>query len=152
MRELVGTLEALDSGRYPNHTGPNLMLYLVHRGVIGGRDTLGMLFCPGDLEESLEDCGGVEAYENLDLQKHGYGHLTSYAATNKRLPKGTMPARILIADDSADHHNGKGIVVGLTGGAARWRDRIVDYGMTKEQTILVGEGSPIEELACLARG
>ncbi len=151
VRELVGVLETLDSARYPNHTGPNLLLFLVHHGSIAGKDGLALLFCPGDLNEGLEECGGEKAYENLDLTRHSYGHLTSYAATNERLPKGMMPPRILVADDSADHHNGKGIVVGLTGGAAKWRDRIKDYGLTKKDEIVVGEGSPIEELACLAR-
>lgn len=152
--ELVGLLESTP-GRYPEHDGPNLVLYFVKKGEIAGKDSLEMLFCPGDMDESLKQAGGVEAYRNLDLSLKGeYGHLTSYAARamtdrNCRVPRGTPIPTVLVADDSEDHHFGKGIVVGLSGGAAKYRDKVDDYDMDRETPLWVGEESPVEELVCL---
>jgi prepilin-type N-terminal cleavage/methylation domain-containing protein len=155
VRDLTGLLESADATRYPRHAGPNLILYLVVKGQIAGKDTLEKLFCPGDQEESLEDAGGVEAYASLDLSLRAeYGHLTSYAARDQtkpetRAPRGAMPPVVLIADDSEDHHQGKGIVVGLTGGAAKWRDKVDDYGMRKDEPLTIGPDSAVDELTCL---
>jgi len=152
--QLVGLLESTP-GRYPQHDGPNLVLYFVKKGEIAGKDSLELLFCPGDLDESLTQAGGVEAYRNLDLSLKGeYGHLTSYAAramTDRdcRVPRGTPIPTVLVADDSEDHHFGKGLVVGLTGGAAKYRDKVDDYDMDRETPLFVGEGSTVEELVCL---
>lgn len=152
--QLVGLLEVADTTRYPNHSGPNLLLWLVARGQIAGRDMLENLFCPGDMEESFKDVG-EEAYKDLDLAKSGaYGHLTSYAARDqkdkkKRAKRGSIPPVVLVADDSEDHHNKKGIVIGLTGGVAKWRDKLDDYGLSKDHPLTVGADSSIEELACL---
>ncbi|MHC4136970.1 MAG: prepilin-type N-terminal cleavage/methylation domain-containing protein [Planctomycetota bacterium] len=152
--QLVGLLESTP-GRYPQHDGPNLVLYFVKKGEIAGKDGLEVLFCPGDLDESLAQAGGVEAYRDLDLSLKGeYGHLTSYAAramTDRdcRVPRGTPIPTVLVADDSEDHHFEKGIVVGLTGGAAKYRDKVDDYEMDRETPLFVGEGSTVEELTCL---
>jgi len=152
--QIVGMLEATPD-RYPQHDGPNLVLYFVKKGEIAGKDGLDLLFCPGDLDESLAQAGGVEAYRNLDLSLKGeYGHLTSYAAramTDRdcRVPRGTPVPTVLVADDSEDHHFGKGLVVGLTGGAAKYRDKVDDYEMDRETPLFVGEGSIVEELVCL---
>ena len=156
VKELVGLLESADDSRYPNRSGPNLILWLVARGRIAGRDALANLFCPGDMEESLDDVG-VEGYDQLDLGKRGeYGALTSYAARNQRdkrdrAVKGSMPPVVLVADDSEDHHQNRGVVVGLTGGIARWRDKLDDYQLDRAEPLTVGEGSSIPELACLRR-
>ena len=156
VKELVGLLESAGTSRYPNHSGPNLILWLVARGQIAGRDTLGNLFCPGDQQESLADVG-VAAYDQLDLNRQGeYGALTSYAARNQRdrndrARKGSIPPVVLVADDSEDHHNNQGIVVGLTGGIARWRDKLDDYELNRDEPLIIGEGSSIPELACLRR-
>ncbi|MHC4973956.1 MAG: type II secretion system protein [Planctomycetota bacterium] len=153
--QLVALLEATPGARYPQHDGPNLVLYFVKKGDIAGKDSLEMLFCPGDLNESFRQAGGVEAYRNLDLSLKGeYGHLTSYAARamtdrNCRVPRGTPIPTVLVADDSDDHHFGKGIVVGLSGGAAKFRDKVDDYDMDRETPLFVDEGSPVEELVCL---
>jgi prepilin-type N-terminal cleavage/methylation domain-containing protein len=154
VHQLVGALETLDGGRYPDHGGANLLLYLVRKGHIGGRDGLAVLFCPGDLDESLKNAGGVDAYASIDLAQQGqYDHLTSYAARDQknrkcRARKGAVPALVLVADDSDDHHEG-GIVIGLTGGSAKWRDRFDDYDLGKDVAIVVGDGSAIPELTCL---
>jgi prepilin-type N-terminal cleavage/methylation domain-containing protein len=153
--QIVGLLESGDTSRYPDEKGPNLILYLVAKGQVAGRDGLELLFCPGDQEESLEDAGGEAAYGDLKLEKLGeYGALTSYAARDQtdpkvRAKKGTMPPMILIADDSEDHHDNKGIVVGLTGGQAKWRDKVDDYGLTVDAPLTVGGGSGITELQAL---
>jgi prepilin-type N-terminal cleavage/methylation domain-containing protein len=152
--QLVGLLEATPN-RYPEHDGPNLLLYFVKKGNIAGEDGLDVLFCPGDHEESLRLAGGVEAYRNLDLSLKGeYGHLTSYAGRaltdrNCRLPRGTPIPTVLVADDSEDHHYNKGIVVGLSGGATKYRDKVDNYDMDHETPLWVGEESPVEELVCL---
>jgi len=155
VRNLVGLLESANAQRYPEHGGPNLLLYLVVKGQVRGQDALNTLFCPGDLNESLKDAGGVEAYDKLDLKLREYGHLTSYAAREQRDPKkrarkGAMPPQVLICDDSEDHHGGKGIVIGLTGGAAKWRDKVDDYELDLKAPLIIGEGSPVEELVCLS--
>ena len=154
VRNLVGILEGAQAGRYPEHSGPNLLLYLVVKGEVRGRDALGTFFCPGDMEESLKTAGGVEAYESIDLNRREYGHLTSYAARDQKDPKkrarrSAMPAQVLICDDSEDHHNGKGIIVGLTGGAAKWRDKVDYYELDIKVPLVIGESSSVEELVCL---
>jgi prepilin-type N-terminal cleavage/methylation domain-containing protein len=133
--QLVGLLESTP-GRYPQHDGPNLVLYFVKKGEIAGKDGLEVLFCPGDLDESLAQAGGVEAYRDL-------------ADRDCRVPRGTPIPTVLVADDSEDHHFEKGIVVGLTGGAAKYRDKVDDYEMDRETPLFVGEGSTVEELTCL---
>ena len=62
---------------------------------------------------------------------------------------GSVPAVVIVADDSEDHHNGKGICVGLTGGVAKWRDKVDDWGLDIDTPVDVGEFSDIEELTCL---
>jgi hypothetical protein len=152
VRELVGALETLDSARYPRRSGPELLLHLVAKGLIGGKDGLGAFFCPGDGDESLEQAGGVAAYAALDLERKDHGHLTSYAAADgSKMRKGMVPAPVLVADDSDDHHDGRGIVIGLAGGSVKWRDKFDDYALDKATELIVGEGSAIEELACLRR-
>ena len=152
--QLVGMLEATPD-RYPRHDGPNLILYFVKKGDIAGEVSLELLFCPGDRDETLAQAGGVEAYKNLDLSLKGeYGHLTSYAGramTDRdcRVPRGTPIPTVLVADDSEDHHFGEGIVVGLSGGAAKFRDKVDDYEMDRDTPLFVGEGSIVEELVCL---
>jgi prepilin-type N-terminal cleavage/methylation domain-containing protein len=152
--QLVALLESTPA-RYPQHDGPNLLLYFVKKGEIAGKDSLDVLFCPGDMDETLALAGGVEAYKNLDLSLKGeYGHLTSYAGramTDRdcRVPRGTPIPTVLVADDSEDHHFGKGIVVGLSGGAAKYRDKVDDYEMDRDTPLFPGEGSIVEELVCL---
>jgi len=150
VRNLTGLLEEASPSRYPAHGGPNQLLYLVTKGKLAGKDLLETLFCPGDLQESLDQCGGVAAYADLDLTQQN-GHLTSYAARAADQParKGAIPAMVLVADDSSDHHDDRGVVVGLTGGVARFRDRMDDYGLAKDAPLLVGEGSAAEELRAL---
>ena len=55
----------------------------------------------------------------------------------------------MVCDDSDDHHAGLGMVVGLNGGAAKWRDKIVEYKLKKDDKITVGAKSKVKELTCL---
>jgi len=153
IRNIVGLLEF--GPKYPDKSGPNLILYLVKKGEIEGVDRLGLLFCPGDTTDSLAKAGGVDAYEDLDLTKRGeYGHLTSYAGRDQlnklcAAKKGSSKTFVLVCDDSEDHHDGKGFVVGLNGGAAKWRDKIDDFNMDLKKVVEIGEGSEVEQLQCL---
>lgn len=153
IRNIVGLLEF--GPKYPEKSGPNLILYLVKKGEIEGVDRLGLLFCPGDVNETLNKAGGVDAYKDLDLGKRGeYGHLTSYAGRDQlnklcAAKKGSSKTFVLVCDDSEDHHDGKGFVVGLNGGAAKWRDKIDDFNMDLKKVVEIGEGSEVEQLQCL---
>jgi len=152
VRNIVGLLEF--GTKYPVQSGPNLILYLVKKGELAdGRQRL--LFCPGDKKESLKMAGGVEAYKYLDLTLQGeYGHLTSYAGRNQldvenAARKHSPRTFVLVCDDSEDHHGGRGFVVGLNGGAAKWRDKVDDWKLRQDTYVNVGEDSVVEELRCL---
>lgn len=153
VRNIVGLLEF--GPKYPVQSGPNLILYLVKKGELEGESLLGLLFCPGDKNESLARAGGVEAYHDLDLTRQGgYGHLTSYAGRNQfdkenAARKQSPKTFVLVCDDSEDHHGGRGFVVGLNGGAVKWRDKIDDWELPPDTEVKVGEGSVVEELRCL---
>ncbi|MEE8104714.1 MAG: prepilin-type N-terminal cleavage/methylation domain-containing protein [Planctomycetota bacterium] len=155
VRSLVGMLEADRGSRYPKRNGPSLLMHLVARGRMAGNDQLGVLFCPGDLDESLDGAGGAEAYRGLQIDEaDDYSSMTSYAARAQAMKKhrtrrGAVPAAVLVADDSADHHRNEGIVVGLTGGSAVWRDKMNDYGLAVDASLTVGEDSSVEELRAL---
>jgi len=155
VRHFVGLLEMENErGSYPAYSGPNLLLYFVRKGELEGEDALDLLFCPGDEKESLDQVGGVEAYRNLDLTERRYGAYTSYACRDLRAPRCAVNRRarnavVLLCDDSADHHGGKGFVVGLSGGAVKWRDKVDDWGLDPDTRVRVGEGSVVPELRCL---
>ena len=130
VRNLVGLLES--AGTYPGDR--NLLLYLVEKSELRSADELELLFCPGD--SSTRD-------------EHG----TSYAWRDQRLPgcrvvKGAA-GLVLICDDSDDHHEGKGFVFGYTGGTAKWRDKIDDWGLREHARVTVGKDSVVPELRCL---
>ncbi|NJN14217.1 MAG: type II secretion system protein [Planctomycetes bacterium] len=153
VRNLVGLLE--QGERYPGEGGPALLLYLVKKSELRGEDELHSLFCPGDMHESLEGAGGLAAYSDLDLGRKGeLGHLTSYAGrdqtrTDCRVVRGG-PGAVLLADDSEDHHEGRGYVVGLTGGSITFRDKVDQWKLDRTTAVAPGEGSVVEELRCLA--
>ena len=63
--------------------------------------------------------------------------------------RGSSPAKVLVCDDSEDHHDGKGFVVGLQGGSAKFRDKVDDWEIDISTVVQVGEGSVIPELVCL---
>lgn len=155
VRDLASLLESAQDGRYPEYDGASLVLYLVSKGDLQGPDALEKLFCPGDLEESLDRAGGEAAYVGLDPARTGeYGGLTSYAGRRQRdracrASKNNPRPTVLLCDDSEDHHQHMGIVVGLTSGAAKFRDKFNDYKLGREDAILIGEGSNVDELTCL---
>jgi prepilin-type N-terminal cleavage/methylation domain-containing protein len=154
IKQIVGLLELVDSSRYPKHAGPNLILYLVKRGDLEGEDNVGLLFCPGDETDDLDRAGGLDAYKDLDMAKREYEHLTSYAGRDQddgecAAKKGSTKAVVLVCDDSEDHHDAKGFVVGLTGGTVKWRHKVDDWDLDVKAVVQIGEGSTVEELKCL---
>ncbi|MHC4223248.1 MAG: hypothetical protein ACYSX0_11990 [Planctomycetota bacterium] len=153
VRGLVSLVVATGGLRYPKHGGTDLILYLVKKGDIDGERNLGTLFCPGDGNESLDLVGGKDAYRDIDLNSDaGFGHLTSYAGRdipNKGPEKKGGRTVVLVCDDSEDHHDGKGMVVGLSNGAVKWRDKVKHYKLPPDQKIEVGEGSEVPELKCM---
>lgn len=144
-------------GKIPKQWGGcNLILYLIPNGDIEGDESLKLLFCPGDGEETFEDVG-AEAYASLQLDKKGedYSHLTSYAGRDQanrecRAVAGSTKQVILVSDDSEDHHDSKGFVVGFTGGATKFRHKFEDWKKDVRKTVVkVGPDSVIDELKCL---
>lgn len=154
VRNLVGLVET--GGEYPKFGGANFILYLVNHGELKGQDQLKTLFCPGDTKDGWDSSGGVDAFKDLNLDKREYDRLTSYAGrdqtrTGCRAAKGgTQESIVLICDDSDDHHQGKGFIVGLSGGSTKFRDKVDDYGGKIDTPVQVGEGSSVEELKCLS--
>ena len=154
VRNIVGLLEAMGDD-YPSQGGSAFVLSLVVRGDLVGEDKLNLLFCPGDDVESLRLAGGVRAYDRIDLSGD-LDHLTSYAGRAQersrcRIRRGAERAApvALVSDDSEDHHGRNGFVVGYTGGATRWRDKVDDWNLGADAAVVVGRGSAIEELRCL---
>ena len=154
LRNIVGLLEGSGTS-YPNKAGPNLILYLVKKGEIHkSEDKLKLLFCPGDTN-AWDRAGGVDAFKDLNLDKRGeYGDLTSYAGRDQltkacAAKKGDGATLVLACDKDEDFHGKKGIVVGLNGGAAKWRDKVDFYKIDIDTALTIGEGSTIEELKCL---
>jgi prepilin-type N-terminal cleavage/methylation domain-containing protein len=142
--ELVRLLEINGGSRYPRKDGARFVLDVLGTGLFD-EQTMELLFCPGDLVEDVEGAGGTEAYKNLGSEP--VGHLTSYAGRRQTEPScmasKTGPKKILICDDSYDHHHEEGIVVGIAGGTAKFRE--IGSGVLQ-----LGEGSPDEELRCLS--
>jgi len=108
VRNLVGLLQqtATANSKYPNESGPNMLLYYVVRrdGLDpDSEDRLNLLFCPADAQEDLDKAGGKEAFKKLDLSKRDYGALTSYAVNDQEngscAVKPTGPDKVLLADD-----------------------------------------------------
>ena len=156
VRRLVAVIESVSVTRYPNRGGPNLLLYAMQRAEREDDGALRILFCPGDVGETLRAAGGAAAYRDLDLSRRDtYDSLTSYAAydfprSGCDVKRGTAQKVALIADDSADHHDGRGFVVGYTGGTARWRDKVADWKIDAAEEVEIGPGSAVPELRCLA--
>ena len=153
-RDLVGLLTDTSTGRLPHLGGPTLILTLVQRGDLAGRDALEGLFCPGDTLEDLRAVGGEAAYDKLDPAQSGdYRAFTSYAARDltdpaNRFNRGSK-AVVLTCDDSEDHHDRRGVVVGMSNGVAKWRDKLDDYELTRASELAIGPDSAAEELRCL---
>lgn len=154
VRLLVGLLEVTSVQGYPKRGGANLILSLVKMGELEGEDSLRLLFCPGDPDESLELAGGKEAYERINLSEHVHDHLTSYAGRDL-LETGCGvkrdPAEIvaLVCDDSEEHHDGVGFVVGFTGGAVKWREKGEDWKVDPRRAVVIGKDSTVPELRCM---
>ena len=155
-RNLASYLQLAGKNNYPDYSGGNLLLYFVKRSEIEGRDDLQVYFCPGDTDATFERSGGLETFKpaNIDLKKHEYDELSSYAGRRQRdkqctAKRGATGTSVLLADQSEEHHDKRGIVVGLNGGRAVWRDKFDDYGMSKDEVLDIGEASSVDELKCL---
>jgi len=155
VRNIVALLAT--APRFPTkYGGVNLILWLVKRGEIEGENNLKLLFCPGDKIDTFDGTGGVEAYgDSLDVKVRGeHDHLSSYAGrdqTNKKCRAQTGSSRqlALVCDDSEDHHDKKGFVIGFTGGSVKFRHKFEDWDMNVKTSVQIGEGSVIEELECM---
>ena len=153
VRNLIGLL-VIGDGLPKDRGGANLILYLVTLGDLEGEESLRLLFCPGDEQETFEKAGGEDAYRKLDLDRQDYGHLTSYAGRDQADPKCRVDPKsnrpvILVCDDGVDHHAGKGFVIGLSNGSAKFRHRFDDWKIDAAKSIEIGENSAIPELRCL---
>lgn len=155
VRNITNLLNITLPNKYPNYSGANLILYLVAKGEIKGKDGLKAFFCPGDGKDNIEDVGGADAYKEINLERNGeYDAYTSYAgrdlrnAACKAKPSETE-SKVLVCDDSEDHHDKKGFVVGMTDGSVQWRGKFDDYGLSVESNLMIGEGSAAPELACM---
>lgn len=127
VRELVGLLEVVP----PQERDGNVLVYLLDKAQ--GKRSPDLLYCPGD------------------PRMRGERHQTSYAFRRLNDPKCRVePGVALIADDSEDHHDGKGFVVGYAGGTVRWRDKVEDWGLNDETHVVVGPESVVPELRCLS--
>ncbi len=152
-RNLAGTLVSADPDAW-RRSGPNLILQFVKKGDID-KASLKILFCPGDLIDSLDKAGGPDAYKALgDMNVQGqYGHLTSYAGRDQGKPacvaKAGQGRIIMTCDDSEDHHNKKGFVVGYTDGSATFLEKEKTWNLGLETVVNIGEGSSAPELECL---
>jgi len=154
---LVKTLISLDGTKFPSkYAGVNLLLYLYKAKHIEiADDNLKLLFCPGDEKDDYGRSGGTKAYEEVELDKSGeYGGLSSYAARDQSnaecaaIKSSTKP-QAMIADDSEDHHLGKGFIVAYSNGSVKFRSKFDDWNVDPDTEIKVGEGSTIEDLKCL---
>ena len=152
VRYLVALLTIAPEYPKKEHGGVTLILWLAKNGEFDHES----LFCPGDKTDTLDGAGGIEAFgSSLDVSKKGkYDHLSSYAGrdqTNEacRAIEGSTKLVIMICDDSEDHHGGRGFVVGLTGGAVKWRDKVDDWKLRLNTPVKVGPGSIVPELTCL---
>lgn len=141
--------------KLPTYSGVNLLLYLNKKGDLPDEGKLKLLFCPGDASDTWDRTGGIQAYKDADLKKNGeYGGLSSYAARDQldrdcAASLASSKTQAIIADDSDEHHNGKGLVVGYTDGSAKFRDKFDDWGVPVETEVKVGEASDVAELKCL---
>lgn len=142
--------------KLPTYSGVNLLLVLYKKKDLPDEGKLQLLFCPGDeTGDTFERTGGIQAYKDADLKKNGeYGNLSSYAAIDQldrecAASLSSAKTQAIISDDSEDHHNNKGFVVGYTDGSAKFRDKFDDYQIAVETEVKVGEGSDVPELKCL---
>jgi len=127
VRTLAGVLELAP----PSEWNGDLLPYLLERADLEGEPDL--LYCPGDPRPRSEE------------------HRTSYAFRRANDPACPVkPGVVLLADDSDDHHDGKGFVVGYAGGTVKWRDKAKDWGLDHSRSVRVGPDSVVPELRCLA--
>ena len=155
IKQLTGLLIATKGQRFPSYGGVNLLLFLNQNGDLPDEAKLQLLFCPGDERDTWERSGGLPAYKAADLTKKGeYGILSSYAGRDQTdrdcaASKSTTKTQAIMADDSQDHHNDKGFVIGYNDAAAKYKEKFTDWKIQIETEVKVGEGSEIEDLKCL---
>ena len=154
VKQITGLLIGTKGSRFPNYGGVNLLIYLNKNGDLPDEGKLRLLFCPGD-EFDTWDRVSVQAYKDADLSKKGeYGELSSYAGRDQTdractASKSSSKTQALLADDSEDHHNNKGFVIGYNDSSAKYREKFDDWKISIDTEIRVGEGSEIKDLKCL---
>lgn len=149
---------------WPKFNGKNFVLYLVATGEIKktDKDSLGILFSPGDNNYALESAGTQfgKLYEEVTLQamQQGGGHpawkaLTSYAGRRNGTPGhsiGSDAELIICDDDDGKLHHDKGMVLGYTNGNAKFMDwselGISPPGNPDDPTGLLGDNAPSDML------
>lgn len=155
VKNLSGLLIQTKGPKFPSYGGVNLLLYLYHSGELPDENKLKLLFCPGDEIDTWDDSGGLQAYKDSVLSNKGeYGLLSSYAGRDQtdkacKASKSSAKTQALLADDSEDHHNGKGFVIGYNDSSVKYKLKFDDWKISLETEIRVGEGSEVEDLKCL---
>lgn len=153
---------------WPGYNGKSFTLWLVAFGKVDKRDDkqLQLFFSPGDEKYGFDQPGTKEAMaaltrdslrsENPDLWK-----LTSYAGrrnhtdghrlTSDELSRGAM---CLCDDDDGALHHPKGLVIGYTGGSARfveWDELDMSPPQdTKNPEGILGDQSPNKDLQSMS--
>ena len=166
----TGAGAGLSTG-WPPYNGKNFVLWLVAKNHIDRRDDkqLQILFSPGDTSNyTFEKAGGIKAYEALTLnslqtENPDLLKLTSYAGRRNKEKEHALTASelsknaiVMCDDDDGPLHHPKGIVVGYSGGAAKFVEW-ADLGMgppqdEKHPEGILGDNSPNEDLKHMSSG
>jgi len=155
VKQITGLLIATKGARFPSYGGVNLLLVLTKNGDIQDETTMMLYFCPGDEQDTWDLAGGKQAFKDADLKRNGeYGNLSSYAGRDQLdkecvASKSSTKTQALLCDDSQDHHNDKGFVIGYTNSSAKFKEKFEDWGVSVDTEVKVGEGSDQDELKCL---
>jgi prepilin-type N-terminal cleavage/methylation domain-containing protein len=155
---------------WPKFNGKNFVLYLVATDKIDRSKTqnLEVLFSPGDSKYTLEGMGPKDyaAVTKSALTSEGHDDfrkLTSYAGrrnretghslTSEELSKGAL---VLCDDDDGPLHHSAGLVMGYSGGVARFVEW-ADLDMSKPADTdnpegILGDNSPHPDLKHMSSG
>jgi len=155
---------------WPGYNGKNFVLWLVAANKIDRRDEkqLQILFSPGDQHLTFDLAGGMKAYETLTkeslrTENPDLCKLTSYAGRRNKEKEHQLSssdlsrnAIVICDDDEGPLHHPKGLVIGYSGGAAKFVEWD-DLGMgppadEKNPEGILGDNSPNEDLKHMSSG
>ena len=143
---------------WPPYGGKRFVLWLVAKNLIARSDEkqLSILFSPADESRGLIKAGGLKAFEKLTLPAlrdpaTDVSALTSYAGRRNDEKEHVLTAaeQVASAPILADLSFPGGVVLGYSGGAARWVSA-EELGLPPGQPIVVGDASPNEMLKHLS--